>query len=307
MKFIISFLLLSISLSAYNQVAFNAAQNGLLVRQDPDTLSSIIGKLEFGEKVQIIERTDRKFTIDDNGDKIEARWYKIISAKNSSLAGYVFSGYLTGEPLSKKREIQLNGYSITVTESSIEAFERRKKVFSSSHILDQKKCLEQGLIDLKSKKEVEVKLSDKTTMILKQENDDDQFFGYTFLHFDSVQQLYFFWENWLEAGHPIMIEASTGKITEVVGSTYTINENILAVYGEDIDSGWTPNGIQLFKKGESLEELFYFNPQTEFNERWGPIDIAWANDSTILIECLLHNADSGYVSVYKKLKFEKQQ
>lgn len=105
-----------------------------------------------------------------------------------------------------------------------------------------------------------------------------------------------------------MIEASTGKISEVVGSAYAINSknNIIAFYGEDINSGWTPNGIQLFSQEESLKELFSFDPRESIDERWGPVNIVWKSASTLLIECLIHNSDSGYTTIYKKLTFEKE-
>lgn len=295
-------------MTALNQNAFNAAENGLLVRIKPEASSSILGKLEFGEKVQIIERTNQKLTVIDNENKIEARWYKITSLRDRSLKGYVFSGYLTNAPISKKRQIQLNGYKLTLSESSKHAFKSKIKETSGSVLLDQNKCIRRGILNPISNKEMEIKLSNNTFMTLKKRDQDDQFFGYTFIHYDSVQELFFFWENWLEAGHPIMIERSTGKTTEVVGSQYQVNpsKNIIALYGEDIGSGWTPNGLQLFNQNEALEELFTFNPRESLNELWGPTEIVWESDSTILIECIIHNTDSGYVTIYKKLEFEKE-
>lgn len=308
MKFITTFLFLSISLFAFNQIAYNAAESGLLVRNKPDTLSTTIGKLKFGEEVQIVERTHNYLTVTDRGNQIKARWYKIASVKDKTLTGYVFSGYLTEESLFKKRHIQLNGFNLTISKSSKKAFESQSCTSSDSGILDEKRCVELGLIQPLSLTEVEIKLSDNSSKILKKQVFDEQFSGYRFLHYDSIQQLYFFWENWLEAGHPIMVEASTGKITELVSSQYVINsaKNIIAFYGEDIGSGWTPNGIQLFAQNENLDELFNFDPRESLDERWGPVAIAWGNDNTLFIECLIQNADSGYTSIYKKLKFEKK-
>jgi hypothetical protein len=307
MKFTITLSLLLISFTAFNQYVFNAAENGLLVRQKPDRLSQRIGKLQFGEKVQIIERTKRKISIRDNGNTIEARWYKISSMKDSSLSGYVFSGYLTSEHISTKRVLKLNDYKLTISNSSQEAFQNKHSANHCSNNLDKAKCLEQGLINVISEKEVELTLTDQTKINLKKDNPHEQFIGYTFLHFDPERKLFFFWENWYEAGHPIMVDASTGKITEVVGSEYSINpdESIAALYGEDIGAGWTPNGIQLFSLQKNIEPLFTFDPTQLLDEAWGPIEVVWENNSTLLIECLMHNADSGYVTIYKKLTFEK--
>lgn len=173
MKFTIALLLSIISLTVFSQTAFNTAENGLLVREKPDTLSSIIGKLKFGEKIQIIERTDTKLSMVENGNKIDARWYKITSGRNKSLTGYVFSGFLTDEPLSKQREIQLNGYQINISASSEKAFKNRDRKTNTDNFLPHEKCIEQGLIHPLSEKEVEIKLTDKSTMILKKDTPDE--------------------------------------------------------------------------------------------------------------------------------------
>lgn len=305
MKFTTTVLLFLFSISAYPQYAFNVAENGLRIRQQPDTLSAITGKLAFGEKVQILGKTNHLLSIVDNDKKIVAKWFKIVATKNSSLTGYVFAGYLTSDNILQKSVQHLNGYTVTITASSKEAFEQHKKVPPTTTVLDKGACLEQGLIDILSNKEIKIKLSNQTEMVLKKEAFDEQFFGYTFLHFDPEKNLYFFWENWLEAGHPILVNAHTGKITEVVGSQYVKNPkgNIMALYRKDMDSRWTPNGIQLFGLGEkTLKPLFSINR----NLSWGPIEIAWKNDSTLLIACEMRSVSFSKFTTYKKLQFQKE-
>lgn len=305
MKFTTTILLLLFSISAYTQYAYSAAENGLRIRQQPDILSAITGTLAFGEKVQILEKTDHLLSIVDNDTKIVAKWFKIVATKNSSLTGYVFSGYLTSDNILQKSVQHLNGYTVTITTSSKEAFEQPKKARLTTTVLDKEACLEQGLIDSLENKEIKIRLSNQTEMVLKKEVFDEQFFGYTFLHFAPEQNLYFFWENWLEAGHPILVNAHTGKITEVVGSQYVINPkgNIMALYGKDMDSGWTPNGIQLFALGEkTLKPLFTINRDLS----WGPIEIAWENDATLLIACEMRSVGFSNFTTYKKLQFQKK-
>jgi hypothetical protein len=310
MKYIYSYLLILTYLFAYNQDAYNSSENSLIVRQEPDSSSKKIGKLKFGEKVEIIQRTKIKMTITDNGQEIEGRWYNIISSENKSLSGYVFSGYLTNQYISNKREVIIGDYTLRISRLSKKDFIIKETANSDKNSYNKQKCIEEGLINIISDKEIEIKLSNKSILNLKKENADEQFFGYSFLHFDTLRKLYFVWENWLEAGHPIMIDASTGVINEVVGSELSLspNGNVLAIYGEDIGSGWTPNGIQLFKTGEGAnKELFTFDPRELLDETWGPINVIWKDDSTILVECLIHNTDGGYLTIYKKIKFEKTE
>jgi len=75
------------------------AENGLLLRQEPNSKGLKIGKLYFGAEVTIIERTKNNQTITDNGKKINGNWVKITFQNfptfiSEAEYGYVFDGYL---------------------------------------------------------------------------------------------------------------------------------------------------------------------------------------------------------------------
>jgi hypothetical protein len=66
----------------------------LKIRHLPSMTANIIGRLEQGEVVEVIKKSNDKTTIDNINDY----WYKISLKKSKkSGAGWVFGGYLTFE------------------------------------------------------------------------------------------------------------------------------------------------------------------------------------------------------------------
>lgn len=292
---------------AFSQSVYVGATNGLKIRENTNLSAIQIGKLKCGDKVEIVEWTKEELTLQDDGNKVSGRWCKIKSLESNSISGYVFSGYLTNEKLSNQKRINTGNYSIYLNQSSKTEFESGYSLESTEDFLNKKQAIKAGKISIISPKTIELSLENDSTLILTKQVSDDQFYGYEFIHYDSNKKLYIIWENWLEAGHPIMIEGSNGKISNIMGASFCSNkeQTLLANWGQDIGAGWTPNGIQVLKtNNKELIELFKFNPRDLFNEVWGPIEIKWKNESTLLIKCIINNVDSGYFTQYKKLTFK---
>jgi hypothetical protein len=210
------------------------------------------------------------------------------------------------EPIKGKTIIQ-NGYELTIGESTKAEFENID-TDSITHLLKEVECIEDKLINIKSLHEVDLKLSNGDYFTLKKDIKDEQFFGYTFIHYDDKLNIYVLWENWLEAGHPIMVNAKSGKVTIIYGRLFRSNTNqtLTANIGKDIDSGWTPNGIQVFEKiNNTYVQLFEFDPARVLNEKWGPVDFKWKNDKTIYVECVTDEHKGGDLTLYKVVRFVK--
>ncbi|WP_152286653.1 SH3 domain-containing protein [Flavicella marina] len=81
--------------SVYGQeIQFVNAPNGLIIRENSNINSARIGKLNFGERVYILQKTNIKFEFEDNGTTITGFWNKIKDF-NGIQKGFVFSGFLT--------------------------------------------------------------------------------------------------------------------------------------------------------------------------------------------------------------------
>ena len=77
------------------------APSGLNLRSQPSSSSNVILKLDYLDKVRILEKTNRSLTIKDYDTlgnfkgNIDGFWVKVKSIKNESeYQGYVFDGYL---------------------------------------------------------------------------------------------------------------------------------------------------------------------------------------------------------------------
>ncbi|MGV6862516.1 MAG: SH3 domain-containing protein [Putridiphycobacter sp.] len=86
---------------------FVKASKGLIIRKQPDLNAERIGKLHYGKIIEVLEETNFKLQIMDNGDTLNGVWLKIkfdnfpfICSDDEkllgdwNLEGYVFSGYL---------------------------------------------------------------------------------------------------------------------------------------------------------------------------------------------------------------------
>lgn len=100
MKFILLILISTFSICSYAQDKYIVtAENGLLLRNEPNTQGEKIGKLYFGAEVKILEITKNTQTINDGDKKISGTWVK-VKFKNyptfisNNKFGYVFNGYL---------------------------------------------------------------------------------------------------------------------------------------------------------------------------------------------------------------------
>jgi hypothetical protein len=74
-------------------ISYVNAENGLIVREKPDTKSKKIGKLSYGTPVKIIKKTNIYLDIKDDGKNISGEWF-LIEEIDGAQNGYVFSGFL---------------------------------------------------------------------------------------------------------------------------------------------------------------------------------------------------------------------
>ena len=99
----------NLALLCAQQQAYVIADNGLTIRDKPDVSSERLGKLNYGDEIEITEQTNIELVIIDDGKKIVGNWVKI---KANSKSGYVFNGYLSKEKYIKGIEVHLKGLHI---------------------------------------------------------------------------------------------------------------------------------------------------------------------------------------------------
>jgi hypothetical protein len=211
---------------------------------------------------------------------------------------------------SEIQNLKHQGYALSFIDSYETEFQHYKNSDSIHKQLIKEQCLEQNLLSETSTHELNLKLSNGQFFTLKKNISDEQFYGYSFQYFDPITNLYVIWENWLEAGHPIAVNANSGKVIEVFGKTFStnLNETLTANFANDLGSGWTPNGVQLLNiRSNEIDKLFEFDPIELLNENLGPVDLVWKNDSTVIIQFIKEKPDGTSSSIYKQMHFEEQK
>ena len=99
--FITAILLLLVAFSYGQDYAYVNADSGLTVREQPDIRASKLGKLMYNEAVEVVEKTDVKLVVVDEGNKVSGEWVKIKMNGYQDLKGYVFNGFLSENKMQK--------------------------------------------------------------------------------------------------------------------------------------------------------------------------------------------------------------
>ena len=150
--FITAILLLFVAFSYSQDYAYVNADSGLTVRERPDIGASKLGKLMYNEAVEVIEKTDVKLVVIDQGNKVSGEWVKIKMNGYQDLKGYVFNGFLSENKLAKIVNIKLAEADIHIKNLSI---------YNDDELLDltTKKTLNIGIHvkNTPGKKTIEVK------------------------------------------------------------------------------------------------------------------------------------------------------
>lgn len=140
MKKVLTILLLILTNAIFGQqIQYVHADNGLIVRENPETGSKRIGKLEYGTRVYIISETEFNLTIKDEGKDINGNWVEIEEVDGNQ-KGYVFNGFLTSDELNKRIEIKFRDFSLQM---ELEVWDENETL-KTVHIDTAKVSLELG-------------------------------------------------------------------------------------------------------------------------------------------------------------------
>ncbi len=108
--YIIALLIGSINMTQAQEIRYVTADNGLNLRVKPDKNASRVTKLDYGTKLRILEHTNEKLSIRDNGEVISGEWVKVMTLDDEYTAdfGYVFNGYLAEDEFKKRFKIKFD-------------------------------------------------------------------------------------------------------------------------------------------------------------------------------------------------------
>jgi len=102
-------LVFNVAVMTAQEYAYVSADSGLTLRERPDVNSGKLGKLAYGDAIEITEKTDKALVIIDEGEKVAGKWVKV---KTPSKSGYVFNGYLSKEKIAESIEVYHSGLTV---------------------------------------------------------------------------------------------------------------------------------------------------------------------------------------------------
>ena len=113
-KLLFLIIILQLNFLFAQESLFIKAENGLIIRENPDTKSTRIGKFDYAEKIKLHLKTGKYISIIDNGNTINGEWYEVSGndINQNTVTGYVFSGFLTSEFLKKKTKIKFKNFIV---------------------------------------------------------------------------------------------------------------------------------------------------------------------------------------------------
>ena len=104
------------SVAQAQDIQYVTAENGLVIREQPNQGATKIGILDYGTAVEIIEHTNLHLDVKDNNTKVSGKWVKIKGPAVGEYFedGYVFNGYLTDEKIEQPLKITGDAFTIYI-------------------------------------------------------------------------------------------------------------------------------------------------------------------------------------------------
>lgn len=218
---LITIYILSVTALQSQERYFVTASSGLIIREAPNINSTRIGKLPYGSTVELLETTEIKLQIIDNGEPIDGFWVKmkfnnspfIVSESKKDL-GYDREGYVFSEFLEK-----LNKASIKTIEIDSVKFQSLYIPTKSSNMIKiisekETKKLLKGKVKWKDVENIgcvidEITLDNGQILKINQKSND-----YNFIAYYPKEEIIIF-----EGGHAseFSISIKTGESLETTG------------------------------------------------------------------------------------------
>ncbi|MBT8245112.1 MAG: SH3 domain-containing protein [Winogradskyella sp.] len=104
------------SIAQAQDIQYVSAENGLVIREQPNQGATKIGILDYGTPVEITEYTDLALDVKDSNTKISGKWVKIKGPAVGEYFedGYVFNGFLTEEKIERPLKIPFDLFTLYI-------------------------------------------------------------------------------------------------------------------------------------------------------------------------------------------------
>lgn len=117
MKTIVNFLaiIVAFNFATAQDIQYVNAENGLAIREKPNRGAMRLDLLDYGTVLEVVEHTNLKLDVMNNGEKLSGEWVKVRSIDAyDTFEGYVFNGFLTQEKLKKQFKSKYDEFTVTI-------------------------------------------------------------------------------------------------------------------------------------------------------------------------------------------------
>ena len=106
----------ALSIAQAQDIQYVFAENGLVMREQPNQGATKVGILDYGTPVEVIAYTDLSLDVKDNDTKVSGQWVKIKGPAAGEYfdEAYVFSGYLTEDKIERPLKIRTKAFTILI-------------------------------------------------------------------------------------------------------------------------------------------------------------------------------------------------
>ena len=113
----------AVSVAQAQDIQYVSAENGLVMREQPNQGATKVGILDYGTPVEIIAYTDLSLDVKDNNKKISGKWVKIKgpAAGEYFEDAYVFNGYLTEDKIERPLKISFDAFTVFIDKLNADA------------------------------------------------------------------------------------------------------------------------------------------------------------------------------------------
>ncbi|SHG88123.1 SH3 domain-containing protein [Winogradskyella jejuensis] len=196
----------ALSVAHAQDIQYVNAENGLVIREQPNQGATKIGILDYGTAVEIIEHTNLHLDVKDNDKKVSGKWVKIKGPAVGEYFedGYVFNGYLTDEKIEQPLKIAGDAFTIYIdklhTDAEIKSSSVENDIVMPVFKINNNETVENRYLKVKhhqSYRTIEVFQRYKNSIVVKKKDGEAAFTD--FQHYTS---------SW----KPLKLEFSKGNI-----------------------------------------------------------------------------------------------
>uniref|UniRef100_UPI00404B8B4D SH3 domain-containing protein n=1 Tax=Gelidibacter sp. TaxID=2018083 RepID=UPI00404B8B4D len=133
--------------------AYATAKKGLDYRKEPNLDAEIIGKINYGTKVDVVDNSNRSYFWVDDSERASL-YGKLVGIKKDTNVVYVFDGYLYKSSIEIDKHIALNNGNLEVMYAEVLTVNSNQNLIIEKHIQTSNILADYTILKLETNNEI---------------------------------------------------------------------------------------------------------------------------------------------------------